>query len=78
MERFEKAEKPRIEENSFVKFFNIGSGGYWRGPHIINQIEDFIDCLKALYSDVHFIFKLDHSSGYQALKPDGLTIEKGK
>ena len=41
---------------------------------MILQIEDCVDCLKTLYPQYAYEFELDHSSGHNSERIDGLSI----
>jgi len=40
---------------------------------MIIQIEYVIDCLRHLFPDSEYVFELDHSSGHNMERPDGLS-----
>lgn len=40
---------------------------------MILHIEDCVDCLKYTHPDFRYGFKLDHSSGHNSERPDGLS-----
>lgn len=67
--------KMPLIETPFVRYLNYGSGkdGYWTYRHMVLQIEDCVDCLNILLPDQSYGFKLDHSSGHNMERPDGLS-----
>ena len=69
------ANKNALSESPFVRYLNYGSGkdGYWTYRHMIIQIEDCIDCLRYLYPQFDYLFELDHSSGHNMERPNGLS-----
>ena len=40
---------------------------------MVIQIEDCIDCLQSIHPQPDYKFELDHSSGHNAERPDGLS-----
>ena len=72
--------KPPLAESPFVRHLDYGSGkdGYWTYRHMVIQIEDCIDCLKVTHPDFDYVFELDHSSGHDAERSDGLTTATGQ
>jgi hypothetical protein len=40
---------------------------------MVLQLEDFADCLRALYPHIKFVFMLDHSCGHDKQRKDGLN-----
>ena len=58
-----------------VVYLDYGSGkdGYWTYRHMILQIEECHDCLAILYPDFDYEFELDHLSGHNTERPDGLS-----
>ena len=67
--------KKTLLESPFVRCLEYGQGkdGYWTYKHMVLQIEDCTDCLLHLYPQFKYRFELDHSSGHNAERPDGLT-----
>jgi hypothetical protein len=41
-----------------VKYFELGTNneGYWGYNHMVLQLEDCADCLKAVYPHLQFVF----------------------
>ena len=70
------ADKKPLSESPFVRYLAYGSGkdGYWTYRHMILQIEDCVDCLKYIYPQYAYEFELDHSSGHNSERSDGLSI----
>ena len=58
-----------------MRYLEYGSGkdGYWTYHHMVIQIEDCIDCLSYLYPQFDYDFEIDHSSGHNSERPDGLS-----
>ena len=75
---FGNAAKKPLKESPFVQYLEYGSGkdGYWTYRHMVIQIENCIDCLSHLYPQFDYEFELDHSSGHNSERPDGLTTTK--
>jgi hypothetical protein len=44
---------------------------------MVIQIEDCVDCLSYLYPQFEYEFELDHSSGHNMERPDGLSTTSG-
>ena len=44
---------------------------------MVLQIEDCVDCLNILHPDHSYGFELDHSSGHNMERPDGLSTTSG-
>ena len=67
--------KAPLTSTPFVRYLNYGQGkeGYWTYNHMVIQIEDCTDCLKYLYPDFDYAFELDHSSGHNSERPNGLS-----
>jgi hypothetical protein len=47
--------------------------GYWSYNHMVLQFEDCTDVFKVLFHEFDVVYKLDHSSGHDKEKADGLT-----
>ena len=67
--------KKTLPNSPFVRYLDYGSGkdGYWTYRHMIIQIEDCIDCLQLIYPQFDYEFELDHSSGHNSERVDGLS-----
>ena len=67
--------KKALTESPFVRYLNYGQGkdGYWTYKHMVLQIEDCVDCMQFLYPHLDCRFELDHSSGHNAERIDGLS-----
>ena len=61
-----------------MRYLNYGAGKdrYWTYRHMDIQIEDCVDCLQYLYPQYQYMFELDHSSGHNMERPDGLSTTK--
>ena len=72
---FGNATKKPLKDSPFVQYLEYGSGkdGYWTYRHMVIQIENCIDCLSHLYPQFDYEFELDHSSGHNSERPDGLS-----
>ena len=68
-------QKKPLKDSPFVQYLEYGSGkdGYWTYRHMVIQIENCIDCLSHLYPQFDYTFELDHSSGHNSERPDGLS-----
>ena len=62
------AEKKELVTSPFVRCLEHGKGkdGHWSCNHMVFQLEDCADVFKV-------VFELDHSSGHDKEKADGLT-----
>jgi len=67
--------KKSLIDNPFVRYLDYGSrkDGYWTYRHMVVQIEDCSDCLRYLFPQFDYGIELDHSSGHNAERPDGLS-----
>jgi hypothetical protein len=72
---FGNPNKKDLLESPFIRELEYGTGkdGYWTYKHMVIQIEDCIDAFRVLHPDFDCVFELDHSSGHNAERPDGLT-----
>jgi hypothetical protein len=70
----EAVEKKDLIESPFVKHFELGANneGCWGHNHMVSQLEDCMDCLKAACPDFDFAFLFDHSSGHSKKRRGGL------
>ena len=76
IERKGKIEKDKLTTTPFKRFMQYGnmSDGYWLYEDMIIQVEDCVDCLKALYGNTYnYLFLFDHSNGHDCLSPDALS-----
>lgn len=72
-----------LKTSPFVRMLEYGKGkdGYWTYNHMVLQLEDVVDCMTVLYPDpvdpsrcmYDLVFELDHSSGHNADRKDGLS-----
>ncbi|KAJ1448665.1 hypothetical protein M885DRAFT_573957, partial [Pelagophyceae sp. CCMP2097] len=55
---------------------NVGKArdGYWDGDNFLLQTEDVLDVLEAWLPGIEFLTEIDHSSGHDKFKPDGLNV----
>jgi hypothetical protein len=69
------SDKKDLEASPFVRYLEYGKGkdGYWSYNHMVLQLEDCTDVFKVLYPEFDIVFELDHSSGHDKEKADGLT-----
>jgi hypothetical protein len=67
-------EKQDLKESPFVKYFDLGANneGCWGYNNMVLQLEDCLDCLKAVYPHLKFVFLFDHSSGHSKKRQGGL------
>ena len=72
---FGNSSKKPLKESPFVRYLEYGSGkyGYWTYRHMVIQIEDCIDSLSYLYPMYTYEFELDHSSGHNSERLNGLS-----
>ena len=70
--------KSEITTSPFATELEYQSGheSYWSYKHMVLQIEDCVDILHQSHPQFDIIFLLDHSSGYDCTRPDGLNINK--
>lgn len=72
--------KRELQDNPLVRYFRYGANqeGYWNSNHMLCQVEDMTDVLKAVLSfdeyDVELV--VDHSQGHDRLRDGGLTVTK--
>ena len=74
-----KPTKDPLVTSPFVRTLEYGSGnsGYWSYDDMILQLEDCVDCLKAINNEKYdYLFLFDHSNGHDRLRPDGLSEKK--
>ena len=76
---FGASDKKALIESPFVRYLNYGSGkdGYWTYRHMVIQIEDCLDVFCTLHPEYDIQFELDHSSGHNMERPDGLSTTSG-
>jgi hypothetical protein len=69
------ADKKDLDSSPFVRYLEYGKwkDGYWSYNHMVLQLEDCTDVFKVLYPQFDIVFELDHSSGHDKEKGDGLT-----
>jgi hypothetical protein len=69
-----QAEKQDLKESLFVKYFELGTNneGYWGYNDMVLQLQDCVDCLKAAFPHLEFVFLFDHSSGHSTKRRGGL------
>ena len=67
--------KKPLAESPFVRYLDYGSGKdrYLTYHHMIIQIEDCVDCLKRMCPQFDYELELDHSSGQNAERFDGIS-----
>ena len=68
--------KEDIQTSLFTRQLQYGSKheGYWCYEDMIVQVEDCIDCLRALNGvRYEYMFLFDHSNGYDRVCPDALN-----
>jgi hypothetical protein len=65
-----------LDTNPFCLEFEYGSTaeGYWTYDHMVTQLEDCADVLKALHPEFDFVFLFDHSCGHDRGREDGLNV----
>jgi hypothetical protein len=69
------ADKKDLDSSPFVRCLECGKwkDGCWSHNHMVLQLEDCADVFKVLYPQFDVVFELDHSSGHDKEKTDGLT-----
>ena len=70
MEVYKRKEKRALQNSPFIRKFEYGvnSEGFWTYYHMVLQLADIVDVLKALFGSTYdFIFYFDHSSGHNKL-----------
>jgi hypothetical protein len=69
------ADKKDLASSPFVRYLEYGKGkdGYWSYNHMVLQLEDCTDTFKVLHPSFDIVYELDHSSGHDKEKADGLT-----
>jgi hypothetical protein len=69
------ADKKDLASSPFVRYLEYGKGkdGYWSYNHMVLQLEDCTDTFKVLHPSFDIVYELDHSSGHNKEKADGLT-----
>jgi hypothetical protein len=69
------ADKKDLISSPFIRYleYSKGKDGYWSYNHMVLQLEDCTDVFKVLYPQFDIVFELDHSSGHDKEKADGLT-----
>jgi hypothetical protein len=69
------ADKKDLVSSPFVRYLEYGKGkdGYWSYNHMVLQLEDCTDTFKVLFPSFQIVYELDHSSGHDKEKADGLT-----
>ena len=69
------SQKRNLTCSPFTRELEYGKdlGGYWSYESMVIQLEDCVDCMKALYPDHDIIFLFDHSCGHDRLQPNGLS-----
>ena len=73
------ADKPPLTSSLLVKEFEYGASkeGYWNYNHMVIQVEDCVDVLRAMLGhDYDIVFMVDHSCGHDRHRPDGLSVTK--
>lgn len=72
---FGRKKKNPLTESPFMRYLNYRTGKdvYWTYHHMDLQIEDCVDCLRYLFPQYTYMFELNHSSGYNMERPDGLS-----
>jgi hypothetical protein len=68
------ADKKDLVLSLFVRYLEYGKGkdGYWSYNHMVLQLEDCTATFKVLFPSFNIIYKLDHLSGHDKEKEDGL------
>ena len=70
--------KQDLKHSPFRRDLQYGASneGYWTYKDMIIQVEDCIDCLKAIHKDkFQYLFLFDHSNGHDRAPPDALKAD---
>ena len=72
---FGNSSKKPLKESPYVRYLEDGSGkyGHWTYPYMVIQIDDYITSLSHMYPMYIHEFELDHSSGHNSERPNGLS-----
>jgi len=72
------AKKKPLTSDPFVRYFEYGADleGYWNYQHMVLQLEDCCDVVTSLYPQYDFLFLVDHSSGHDKQREDGLNVSR--
>ena len=76
--KYGKATKPKLKCSPFRRDLEYGANneGYWTYENMILQVEDCIDCLRAVNDDkFQYLFLFDHSNGHDRSAPDALKVD---
>jgi hypothetical protein len=67
--------KQKLTVSPFSRELEYGANneGYWTYESMVLQLEDCVDCVKALFPQYDYLFLFDHSNGHDRTKPDGLS-----
>ena len=73
-----KIEKDALTESPFIRRLEYGSnkGGYWDYDHMVLQLEDCFDVMRTIHPEFDAVFLVDHSSGHDKMRPDGLNCKR--
>ena len=56
------------EDNPFLVLYEYGNSnnkqGYWSFEHLVLQMQDFLDCLKVMYTCSYLVFLFDYLCGH--------------
>ena len=71
-------DKPPLQCSSGSRLFKYGNGTkreeYWTNRNIMEQIDDYIDCVDVLYPYHHLAMEVDCSSGHMKCDDDALRV----
>lgn len=66
----------RYYQSPCLRTLKIGkqNEGYWDSDDFLIQVEDVLDVMEAWFPGHEFLVEVDHSSGHDKFKPDGLNV----
>jgi len=66
----------RYFQSPCLRTLKIGkhNQGFWDSDHFLLQVEDVLDVMEIWFPGHEFLVEVDHSSGHDKFKPDGLNV----
>ena len=66
----------RYFQSPCLRTLRIGkqNEGYWDSDDFLIQVEDVLDVMEAWFPEHQILMEVDHSSGHDKFKPDGLNV----
>ena len=69
--------KPLIKHPFIQEFkYGVAKDGYWSYEHLVCQLNDCMDVMKALYPQFYIKFNVDHSCGHDRQRLDALNVNR--